>query len=109
MNLNRRGFMRVAGGLAAALSLDRSSLGRIMASRNAPRSWIANDDLRPTKTAPVPADNCGGFVIPPEFVPALLHSFENPGVPLWGKPIVRQIGPPLSMEQVCKARGVPYP
>jgi hypothetical protein len=36
MNLNRRGFLRVAGGLAAALSIDRSSLGRIMATRNAP-------------------------------------------------------------------------
>lgn len=36
MNLNRRGFLRVAGGLAAALSLDRSSLGRILAIRNAP-------------------------------------------------------------------------
>lgn len=33
MNLNRRGFLRVAGGLAAALSVDRSSLGRILASR----------------------------------------------------------------------------
>lgn len=40
MNVNRRGFLRVAGGLAAALTVAPSSLAGIMASKAAPPSRL---------------------------------------------------------------------
>ena len=46
MNVNRRGFLRVVGGLAAALSVDRSPLASILASRAAPPKGL---QLRPRK------------------------------------------------------------
>ncbi len=57
---------------------------------------------------PLPVDDaCGGFVVPPEFVPALERSIASPGMVLWGKPIVIS-SERLSLEEVCFLRGVPF-
>jgi hypothetical protein len=57
---------------------------------------------------PLPIDDShGGFLVPPEFVPALEAAMANPGVVLRGKPITIS-SECLTLEEVCRLRGVPF-
>lgn len=49
-------------------------------------------------------DDCGGFLVPKEFEHFILD--ETAGFVHFSVPV--QIGPPLTIEEVCRLRGVPY-